>query len=442
MTTAQLTLDFTRIKHNGRAPQQDFINNVSDFYPAYLGGVGTGKSMVLVVDAMQYASEVPGSRQIITEPSFPMVQRVIIPAIDDIYGPLVGEAFHMTRHPPIEVKMPNGSEIWMMSTDVHPQRLYGTNVARVLMDEVTLGNQQEAFNILTQRCRQPGMLCQLKVSGTAKGRNWVYQQYFERPMRGAVVSTAHTQDAEDAGILPQGYVERILNTYGGWDSPLARQELLGEFLRLSGPVFPQFSRRDHIRDLTDDEVSGLRNKLGGIDFGAISPTALICTGLDTANRARAFAEWYHAESTLDDLIEAMGEMRERYGVTEWVSDPAGKHEAATLRSAGFSVRPARHGNDIKLRAQLVGARLNVDAGTKLPGLFISNSCPNLITELETLSWKRVRVPGKAEEIMNDEFERGAPDHAFDAFANCLSEYDQPPRPWKRPPARNIYPTNA
>jgi hypothetical protein len=305
------------------------------------------------------------------------------------------------------------------------------------MDEITLYRQEEAFNILIQRLRQPGYFHQLKATGTPKGRNWVWRRYVDKPMPGrpgqigATTFFAQTQDAEDAGIEPVGYVEGLLGAYGGWDNPLARQELGGQWLQMAGQVFPQFTRYDHVRTLDAAHRAVLKDRLGGIDFGGVSPTALVAVGLGAGGRAWAFKEWYKREATMEETAKAMADMQRECGIRKWIADPSGKKEIEALRAMGFKVQKARHGNRIALRVQLVGARLNVDAATKMPGLYVTPECPNLIGELENLSWKRTKLQGSADEIMTDDFERGDDDHAFDALANVLCEYDGKKLPGKR-----------
>jgi len=289
------------------------------------------------------------------------------------------------------------------------------------MDEITLGMQEEARNMLAARLRQPGYLHQLKSTGTPKGRTWVWRDYFNRKLEGVSTFFAETADAERAGTLPPGFVARLISTYGGADTPLARQELGGAFLRMAGPVFPTFSRDVHVRYLETDPLL-LKKRMGGIDFGAVSPTALEVGGIDAGGRIHIFDEWYKHEATIDELIEAMAEMQAKYRLDAWICDPAGKAEMDKLRHAGFKVRPAQHHSSLKLRVQLLGARFNLGPG-KLPGIYFSGACPNLVTEAEGLMWKRVRIPGKAEEQMNDQFERGTPDHAIDAVTNMVAEWD-------------------
>jgi phage terminase large subunit-like protein len=417
-------------------PQRDLYNSRA-FYPLYFGGINIGKTRVLVIDAFDYAWNCPGSRQIITEPTWQMVKDILVPTIEDCYAGQEGSFFGMTRNPPIDITYANGAVVWCRSVDVQPDRLRGPTVARVLMDEITIGKQEEAFDILAGRPRQAGYFHQMKATGTPKGRNWVWRRFVDKPMsgppgqEGAVTFFAQSQDAEDGGIAPPGYVERLVNTYGGWDNPLARQELGGQWLQMAGQVFPQFTRYDHVRTLDAAHRTVLKDRLGGIDFGGVSPTALVAVGLDGGGRAWAFKEWYKREASEADLVKAMADMQRECGIRRWIADPSGKKDIAVLRNAGFKVQQARHGNKIKLRVRLVGARLNVNRALKLPGLYIDPECPNLIGELEGLSWKRVKLQGSADEIMTDDFERGDDDHAFDALANVLCEYDGKKAPGRR-----------
>jgi len=127
----------------------------------------------------------------------------------------------------------------------------------------------------------------------------------------------------------------------------------------------------------------------------------------------------------------MAKIQADYGIITWLADPSGKQQIQALRGMGFKVQNARHGNKIALRTQLVGARLNIDPASKLPGLYMTSECPNLISELEALSWRRTKIKGEADEVMNDAFERGDEDHAFDALANVLAEYDAVRMPIER-----------
>ncbi len=405
------------IEHDKAYPQADFVYERSVRNVGYFGGVGIGKTSALVIDFFTFAMEYPGSAQVLTEPVFGMVRDVLIPTINTYFGEYKGHLYDLAeRSVPHDVRFVNGSIIRLRSTETG-EHLLGTNLARAGMDEATLGDQESSWKWLASRLRQKGYPHQLKLTGTPRGRNWVWRIFFSNDR--LTNSRAFTAETRDNKHLPDDYVEELLQAYGGWDNPLARQELRGAWLEMAGQVFPQFQRTVHVRSIGTDGML-LKDRMGGIDFGGVSPTALIGTGLNAGGRVHAICEWYKHEATLDETIEAMVAMRAQ-GIKKWVADPSGKEQISALRRAGLDIRKARHGNKIKLRTQLMGGRLNIGVD-KLPGIFIDPGCPNLIAEIEGLMWRRRKV-GVGEEMYDDNFSPVTPDHAFDALVNCLAEYD-------------------
>ena len=421
------------ICHNGEYPQADFVYNRSVRNVGYFGGVGIGKTSALVIDFFSYADEWPGSVQVLTEPTFGMVRDVLIPTIKTYFGTVWGVDFDLSeRSVPHDVRFRNGSIIRLRSTETG-EHLLGTNLARAGMDEATLGDQETAWKWLASRLRQQGYPHRaLKLTGTPRGRNWVYRVFFSNER--LTNSVAYTAETADNPHLPDDYVESLLAAYGGWDNPLARQELRGAWLEMAGQVYPQFQRAIHIRSIGTDTLL-LKDRLGGIDFGGVNPTALIGAGLTAGGRVHVFAEWYKHEATMDQTIEAMVAMRSQ-GITKWIADPSGKEQITAIRRAGLDIRKARHGNKIKLRVQLMGGRLNVGPD-KLPGLYIDAACANLIAEVEGLMWRR-RKAGAGEEMYDDNFSVQTRDDAHDALGNILAEYDmqRPNRGRPQGPARS------
>ena len=231
------------------APEKDYpqfrMLVCRDRYAGYFAGRGCGKTAVLVADAFRYADAFSGSIQILTEASWQMIKDILIPKITDFYGEQRERSFHMTESPPINVTFTNGSQLWLRSTDVK-ERLYGMEVARVLMDEIAIEQQEGAYLILDGAIRQHGYPHQMKVAGTPKGRNWLWRKFVRDGLRHF---TAETLDAEKAGFVEEGYADGLALQYGGWDSPLARQELGAAWVEMAGQGYPQFGRSIHVRSL-------------------------------------------------------------------------------------------------------------------------------------------------------------------------------------------------
>ena len=452
-------LDLGLLEHDGRYVQDDFFCCPAP-YVYFKAGRGCGKTTILVFDAVNYAEKHRGSVQLFTEPTYQMVERVALPVLGKLYGRLRGKGIEWNESPPIDIQLSNGSVIHLAAADsLDEDRLRGMNLAGLRMDEVTLGRQEGAFHIASASVRDLRFPLQRKLTGTPKGRNWTWKLFTGQPLSGSREFVAYSQDAEDCGFLPAGWVEERAQEMGGWDAPMARQELLAQELEMAGQVHPQFRRDVHVRALLgtsgdryrngQEHTAGrthreLKQRLGGIDFGGVSPTALVVGGLDGGGRAWAVAEWYRHQATLDELAAAMADLQQKHGRTQgrdgqgglrWIADPSGKAEIAKLRNMGFKVSPARHGNRLNLRVQLMGARLNLGPG-KLPGIYFTPECPNLIAEVEGLMWRRSRLTGGGEEMLTDAFERGTPDHAWDAMVNILAEWDASPEPWT-PPAEPI-----
>lgn len=418
MATAVAERDVAREITLDVGQQADFFYSDAPF-PGYFGGVGIGKTMALVLNFFGYATEWPGSRQILTEPTNPMIGDILAPTIRDIYGHAEGRAWHI-KQDPWNVYFPNGSEIWLRSAEVSAgqpgmERRRGPNIARFGMDEVTLGHQEYAFQMLAARLRQPDFPHQGLVTGTPKGRNWVHRDWVAQPKQGYA---AHFSTTADNKHLPPHYLERLLETYGA-DTDLARQELEGAWLEFHGQVFPSFKRHVHIRELPCQPLQ-LKKRVGGIDFGGVSPTALVAVGLDGSGRTYAYREWYRRNATLEELALAMQDFQREGGVTHWLYDPSAEKDDVAFLMRLFSMRPAPS-NEIKVRARILNSRLALSGDGK-PGGYITPGCPNLIAEVESLTWQSIIIGG-GREILNDRWTRGAPDHAVDADAYAHMDID-------------------
>ena len=233
-----LDLNLKRLEHDGVLVQDEFFASHAP-YVYFKAGRACGKTTTLVYDAVAYAESFSGSVQLLTEPTFGMVEKVVLPALSKLYSSIRGSRIDWTASPPVEVRFGNGSLIWVVATDsIDENRLRGMNLSRLLMDEAAQGHQEAAFHLASGCVRDTRYPNQRKLTSTPQGRNWLWRIFSGEPLPGARQFIAHSIDAEKAGFVPEGWVEERAHEYGGFESPLARQELLGQELQMAGQCFP------------------------------------------------------------------------------------------------------------------------------------------------------------------------------------------------------------
>ncbi len=391
-------------------PQEEFVFSTAR-HPAMFSGRRGGKTYASCVKAFLYAHEYPGALICLTAPTYKTLEDVTLRTWKDIFGKGVDRVWEFKARE-MALNFPNGSTILLRPSD-EPDKLRGLTLAAFGMDEAAISNQHEAFQVLQATLSQVGFPHIGWVTTTPKGiRSWLYQRWVKNQLSdGAELAPeeylrfqAHTRDNT---FLTAEYMASLIASYG--NTKWAQQELEGEFVAFVGQAFPEFDEKIHVKH----PPVGLKFKreVAGFDWGAVRPSAIIEVQLDEAGRAYATREWYERRATLDAILNAMGNFPNRV-----YCDPTAKEAREFVQRSGVGARKARS-NDFQLRASLVGRRLAVVAGE--PGLYVSPNCPNLIEELGSLTYAKQR----GQDILNDKWEPGSDDHAFDALAYALMEID-------------------
>ena len=416
--------------------QWDFV--MSDaMYPGLFSGRGGGKTIATVVKALKFATEHPGAQGVMTEPTFPMVRDILVPAFRTVAGHLegvsVGAGWEFKRGD-MQIVFPALNSTIMLRPAEEYGRLRGLTLAFFAMDEIAEGYQHEAFMILQPALRQEGYPVQGWVTSTPHWQSaWLRQRWVdkvnprtEEPLTAADYPRFRLR-TEDNKHLPEGQLARLKESFG--DTRLADQELGGEFITVEGAAFPQFSEKVHVRLPGDTQFV---RKVVGLDLGAVSPTALIEVGITAENRVWAIREFYKRNCTDEEWVTAVSE----WGSMNIRVDP--QTSAAQIesyqRQTGLPIRAART-NNFQQRFRLMFSRLTLRSdGT--PGMYISPECPNLIAELTNLALAKPR----GGDIYLDKWEQGLMDHAYDGACYGLMEFDyggmaHPPRvsigfPWR------------
>lgn len=328
-------------------------------YPAYIGGIGSGKSFA---GAVKVISRIGAPELgLVCAPTYPMLrdstQRAIVELCDEL-----GITYRMNRTEGV-LRFDTGHEVLFRSLD-NPDRLRGPNVHYAWIDEAAMVSR-ESWLIVKGRCRI-GDAPQAWITSTPKGRNWIWEEW-EREAKGDESDPTHplyrvatTENPE----LPKGFAESL-----GYSGTFAAQELRGEFVSFEGLVYSQFRRSVHVRAVDTD---GWRVVLG-VDVGSNNPTVVLALAIAGDGRMHVMAEFYRRNMSASDIVEAIAAEYARHNPDVVYIDPSAAGYIADLGRAGLRVRKAD--NDVMVGIGRVAAALD-------SGLTVDPSCANLIAEFE------------------------------------------------------------
>lgn len=393
-------------------------------HPAFLGGRGSSKTYSLLAKSCKKALDNPGIRGCLTQPTFDMIRRNFVPVWEKQFGHVGGkgnvwEWKLWQAGAPGEISFRNGSIIDLRPADA-PEKFRGATYGFFGMDEIAVGNQLHVFLSLMPTLRQEGFPLQGFVTSTPSGHQpWIRQIWME-----------HVNPFTQAPLTSENYPIFRARTIDNWhlpkeeyeswkemfaDTRFAAQELEGEFTALEGMAFEEFGDI-HIREMPEDTV--VVRKVVGLDFGGASPTSMHELCLDQSDRVWVTKEFYQRNADDYDWIRTILEWDSR----EIRCDPSrSEKELEHLRKL-YSLhglkRAAPHAKGFEDRIRLWRNRLRIREDGH-PRIYISPSCPNMISEMRNLAYPEPR-PG---EMDLSRWAKGCNDHAYDDGAYGMSAFD-------------------
>jgi hypothetical protein len=349
-----------------------------------------------------------------------MFQESLLPTLRKFFGEYESQMWQESGKggPNHRIEFFNGC-VWLLKAAETPERIVGFECSWALMNEAAStehGSQEEAYFRLVGRLSQKGFPHWLGVATTPSGHNWLWREWVESPKPGHVLFHGGTMD--NKVNLPDGYIERMTETYG-YMTPMYRQYVLGEFVQMEGLVIPTFDPNLHACVNWPQDELFLR-RVAGVDFGSQSPTAIIEVALSQP-RKRWLREWlYQRECDDEAFVKACRDAMDD-GVTLFVCDPSGKERIEWMTYRGIpAIKAPSNLIERRVKAWLTPLsenRLAVDRGSGF-----------LIRELTGLTWAKRR----GRELETDKFNQNSPDHGFDAGAYGLMEIEEMPVNFREP----------
>lgn len=356
-------------------PTQDDFVHCHDSQSAFIGGVGSGKTMAGSIKALMKASQ-PDTLGMIVAPTFGMLRDSTLRVLKDV----AGEAIYNLNRQEMVAYIRGGGEILLRSAD-NPEHLRGPNLHWAWIDEGGL-TRADTYDITIGRLRAGGKHGSLWITTTPKGRtNWVYQASREM--------TTFKATTLDNPFVSEEWKNTLLTRYKG---KFLEQEVYAQFVAFEGLVYPMFDITLHIKRRTADEFTefGL-----AVDEGYTNPTVILKIYHDRDGGLHIGEEYYRRGKLQSDILSEVSRMAGNYN-PDIVADAAAAGLIAALRNEGWSVTAGK-GKVLegirKVQEYLGNGRLTIDP-----------SCVHTIAEFESYMFKT----GRDEPLKES-------DHAMDAL---------------------------
>lgn len=218
----------------------------------------------------------------------------------------------------------------------------------------------------------------------------------------------------------------------GEDSPVFQEQYLGQWVFYAGRVYPAFQPHVHVIPPFDIPLSW--NVVRGIDFGHRDPFVTLWAAVGPNMEIYIYKEYYErkGKNIREHARRILQQSRNRK-ITLTTADPAGKQQIEDLCYEGV---PAMAGNNDRHAGRMrveEYIRPNSDgvppfpiqnlpaskAKTKWPRIYVFNTCPELIRELQYYRWK------EGKQIEGDVERTEGEDHACDCLRYLLMTRPSP-----------------
>lgn len=220
----------------------------------YCGGVGSGKTFSGALWTIIMSQKYPNCRGLITANTHSQLQKATLAELFSICDKLGIKYRYLVNQNRVFI---GKSEI-LCYTMEKPENLAGPTVGYAWLDEAAF-YKKLAFDKASARVRDTKGPCQIKMTTTPNGFNWLYEHFVENPASFKEVVYSRTLDNLDN--LPATYVDQLREQY---DERMASQELEGQFVNMnSGRTYYSFDRRKHVKNI---EYKPTDRLIAGLDF--------------------------------------------------------------------------------------------------------------------------------------------------------------------------------
>lgn len=371
-------------------PQRQFAGSRYQ-HPAYVGGLGSGKTFAGVMRTISLKSQCVGQDVAYYLPSYPLVKDIALSRIPEMLDSL-NVRHKVISSAPAEILIPDWRGKIKFRTMEDPSGIVGYEVAHSVVDELDTLPTDKArlvWGKIIARNRQLSPLGNsVAVVTTPEGFRFVYERWVKKGGKQYRIYKGRTSD--NAAHLPPDYMATLEAAY----SPAQLAAYLdGEFVNLaSGSVYPEF---DRAANACNTKIEAAETLHIGMDFNVANMAAVVFVlregnphavneliGIyDTPGMCAAIKSRFAGHRVMV-YPDASGGSRK--------SNDASVTDLAILRQAGFTVIANPTNPAVKDRVLSVNALLRTRA-FKVNG----DACPHVVQTLEQQSYTKGGEPDKA-----------------------------------------------
>lgn len=413
-------------RDGSRAPlpkQQAFLEaalNKSRFKSIrYIGGVGSGKTLIGCITVLHWAVLYPGD-YLIARQYMPELKTTTYRTFLDVCPPeLIIERRVADMEITVHTVGGKKSTIFFRGLE-EPDKLRSMNLSGAYIDEA---NQvtETAYMLLQGRLRGSG-LRKIILTQNPGGHDWSWKWHADKkhiadPGVAAQFISIRAPSTENIH-LPDGYIDTMLAT---WSDERIRREIMGDEDSFEGQVYNEFDRSIHVVKpfrIPDDWVKRI-----GIDHGYRNAAAWIYGAISPDGDVYIYREYYQKERLIEDICKdnkALWLKDEKFEQAR--IDPSTRAARGTTGKSdwdaycenlpsGFPILTAN--NEVNQGIDRVKSYLKPDKRGK-PRLFIFDTCLNLLDEIAQYKWQENPVSQQGK-VNDKEKPVKHNDHACDAL---------------------------
>lgn len=405
-------------------------------YISYVGGIGSGKTLIGCISMLTQAVLYPGD-YLIGRQFSPELKVTTYKTFMEICPPeLILAEYKADMY--IVIKSAGGktSNVYFRPLE-EPDKFRSMNLSGFLIDEANQVSE-DAFLLLQGRLRGKGLRKGLIVSNP-NGHDWLYRWFFKKDHLKSKEAREqyhliHAPSTENVH-LPDGYIQSMMES---WSDDRIQREIHGSFDAFAGMVYHEFRRDVHV--VKSFRIPSNWERHIRQDAGYRNPAATLWFAISPEGEVYVYREQYVTEHLVHELVNGCPDLPgivasskgEKFETAK--IDPAVKQRRGTtgqseydewLRHWPVSFPPLQTAkNDVKVGIDRVKSYLKVNEKTNRPLLYIFDNCTNLLEEISTYRYSELR-PNQEGKRPENETPVKCDDHALDALRYMIVDLPEP-----------------